>query len=83
MIHAKKDKFPSPDQYLLQWCRIHKEKRITGNYTYDEHRSGYLEEIDYKAKLEPPVKMHNKNYTWIDAKPKIAMIYKASPEKPV
>lgn len=84
MNHAKKDRFPSPQTYQIEWRRVDKEKRITGTYTQDEPRSGYLEEIEYMAKLEAPCKMHDKNYKWIDAKPKIAMIYKPSPErKPV
>lgn len=80
-IQAKKDKFPSANTYKIEWKRIDKEKRITGNYTFDEHRSGYLEEIEYMAKLEPPCKMHDKNYKWVDVKPKAAMIYKPSPER--
>lgn len=61
-IKNRKENFPGPTTYELEWHRLDKEKRVIGLYTADEPRTGYLEEIEYLAKMQPPWKMYNRSY---------------------
>lgn len=80
----KKDNFPGPTSYKLEWRRLSKEKRIPGQYAGEAPRAGYLEEIQYLAKIQPAWKHYNKNYSWVDPKPKAAAMHTPlMEEKPI
>ena len=59
---SKKNNYPDPAQYKLQYHRLSQEMRPPGNIHRSEARVGYLQEIGYLASLENPCKVHDKNY---------------------
>ena len=79
MQKHQKEKFPEPPTYKLGYKLV--DQRTPGQYHTTEKRSGYLEEIEYLAELEPPAKVKDKNYKQVDAKFRAATIYPPSPAK--